>query len=143
MARFTEGFDLHYEGPLKNTVREAPNLKLRVGSKCELQNKVMNEVKLGHFAGPFKNKPPYEKYIQSPIDLVPKDKGTKTRLIFHLSFPKDGNSINSGIPKSKCLVKYPDFIEAIKLCMQEDQRSALAIAKSDFSSAFHQVLLKS
>ena len=115
---FTYGFDLNYEGPLHNVVREAPNLKLRVGSKVELWNKVMSEVKLGRYVGPFKD-PPFDKYVKSPIGLVPKDKGKKTRLIFHLSFPKDGDSINSGIPHEKCTVQYPYFTEAVQLCLTE------------------------
>ena len=39
--------------------------------------------------------PPFEYFVQSPIGLVPKDKGKKMRLIFHLSFPKDGDSVNT------------------------------------------------
>ena len=74
---FQNGFDLCYEGPEQNTVRTAPNLKLRVGSKTELWNKVMTEVKAGQYAGPFKDKPPFKHFIQSPIRLVPKDKGKK------------------------------------------------------------------
>ena len=96
---FSEGFDLNYKGPLKGCKRFAPNLKLRVGSPHQLWNKVMSEVKLGRFAGPYKQ-PPFEHFVQSPIGLVPKDKGVKTRLIFHLSYPKDGHSVNSGIPKN-------------------------------------------
>ena len=78
----------------------------------------MKEVELGRYAGPFE-KPPFEHYVQSPIGLVPKDKGLKTRLIFHLSYPKQGESVNSGIPKEKCRVKYPDFEEAVRLCIRE------------------------
>ena len=37
---FQEGFSLHYNGPLKGIQRKAPNLKIRVGSKLELWNKV-------------------------------------------------------------------------------------------------------
>ena len=136
---FKEGFSLKYQGPLLEVQREAPNLKLRVGSHLELWNKVMKEVQLGRFAGPFKQ-PPFEHYVQSPIGLVPKDKGTKTRLIFHLSFPKDGDSVNSGIPKEECSVKYPDFEEAIKLCIREGVGCKLA--KSDMSSAFRHVLMR-
>ena len=51
----------------------------------------MNEVELGRYAGPFEE-PPFDSYVQSPIGLVPKDKGLKTRLMFHLSYPKDGDS---------------------------------------------------
>ena len=74
---------------------------------------------------------------KSPIGLVPKDKGKKTRLIFHLSFPKDGDSVNSGIPHEKCTVKYPDFDEAVKLCLNEGV--GCYIGKSDMSSAFRHV----
>ena len=86
---FNQGFSLEYVGNLGNCKQTAPNLKLRVGSELELWNKVMKEVQLKRFAGPFK-KPPFEFFVQSPIGLVPKDKGLKTRLIFHLSYPWGG-----------------------------------------------------
>ena len=76
----------------------------------------MKEVQLGRYAGPYES-PPFEYFVQSPIGLVPKDKGRKTRLIFHLSYPRDGESVNSGIPKHLSSVKYPDFEQAIKMCM--------------------------
>ena len=88
VSGFSEGFDICYEG--QTIVRKlAPNLKLRVGSKRELWNKVMVEVRDGRFAGPIEEVP-FEHYIQSPIVLVLKDKGKKTRLIFQLSYPRDG-----------------------------------------------------
>ena len=136
---FTNGFSLNYQGKLKGIQRYAPNLKLRVGSETELWNKVMKEVQLGRFAGPFE-KPPFENFVQSPIGLVPKDKGLKTRLIFHLSYPKTGESVNLGIPKSFCTVKYPDFEEAIKLCLNEGR--GCSMAKSDMSSTFRHVPLR-
>ena len=136
---FEEGFSLNYEGDLKYCQRMAPNLKLRVGNKIELWNKVMKEVELGRYARPF-DEPPFENFVQSPIGLVPKDKGTKkTRLIFHLSFPKSGDSVNSGIPYDKCQVKYLDFGEAIKLCLKEGVGCKLG--KSDMLSAFRHVLM--
>ena len=133
---FRNGFSLEYSGELKRVRREAPNLKLRVGSKTQLWNKVMNEVELGRFAGPFAE-PPFEFFVQSPIGLVPKDKDKKTRLIFHLSYPKNGESVNSGIPHEKCTVKYPDFEEVVKLCLHEGV--GCSIGKSDMSSAFRHV----
>ena len=78
----------------------------------------MKEVELGRFTSPFKE-PPFEHFVQSPIGLVPKDKGKKTRLIFHLSYPRTSESVNSGIPKSSCTVKYSDFEKAVQLCIQE------------------------
>ena len=133
---FSNGFKLEYEGPLRECRREAPNLKLRVGNATELWNKVMNEVELGRFAGPF-DEPPFEYSVQSPIGLVPKDKGLKTRLIFHLSYPRTGDSVNSGIPYEKCTVKYPEFDQAVKMCIQEGR--GCYIGKSDMSSAFRNV----
>ena len=133
---FSEGFSLQYAGQLHNGRRTAPNLKLRVGNRTELWNKVMNEVELGRFAGPFEE-PPFECLVQSPIGLVPKDKGKKTRLIFHLSYPKDGDSVNSGIPHEKCTVKYPDFEKAVQLCLQEGV--GCKMRKSDMSSTFRHV----
>ena len=133
---FKEGFKLNYSGPLVGQSRKAPNLKLRVGNKVELWNKVMKEVELGRYAGPFEE-PPYTSFIQSPIGLVPKDKGLKTTLIFHLSYPRDGDSVNSGIPKECCTVKYPSFDEAIRLCIKEGV--GCHVGKSDMSSAFRHV----
>ena len=110
---FRYGFDLGYRGPTENIQRTAPNLRLNVGNETILWNKVMKEVKLGRFAGPFAQVP-FENYIQSPIGLVPKDGGRATRLIFHLSYPKTGSSVNSETPEEFCSVQYPDFAEAIR-----------------------------
>ena len=98
----------------------------------------MTEVKDGRLAGPFKEIP-YEHFIQSPIGLVPKYKGTKTRLIFHLSYPKNGDSVNLGIPDDLCTVKYPDFEEAVKLCLLAGK--SCSISRSDISRAFRNVPL--
>ena len=85
---FRKGFSLQYSGP-KKVSKTARNLPLRVGNKYEIWNEVMTEVKANRYAGPY-DKVPFKNYIQSPIGLVPKDKGKKTRLIFHLSYPKRG-----------------------------------------------------
>ena len=131
---FRNGFSLGYEG--KEDVQiNSPNLKIRVGDEIDLWNKVMKEVKLKRYAGPFEEIP-YEHYIQSPIGLVPKDSGKDTRLIFHLSYPKRKNStsVNANTPKHLCEVKYPDFSEAIKLCLKEGKMCF--ISRSDVRSAF-------
>ena len=49
---FTEGFDIGYWGPVERQ-NTSDNLPLRVGSRTELWNKVMKEVKESHYAGPF------------------------------------------------------------------------------------------
>ena len=130
---FSRGFSLQYKGKLQKVQRYALNLRLTVGSPIELWNKVMTEVKAKRYAGPY-DKVPYKFFMQSPIGLVPKNKGRKTRLIFHLSYPKDGDSVNSGIPEKLCKVKYPEFDQAIRMCLEAG--ISCSIAKSDMSMAF-------
>ena len=62
---FTEGFSIHYEGP-RDRKSYSNNLKLTVGSHLDLWNKVMTEVSLGRFGGPFETVP-YDFFAQSPI----------------------------------------------------------------------------
>ena len=131
---FTNGFSIGYEGP-QDVKITSPNLKFReVGNPTILWNKVMKEVKAGRYAGPFESIP-FDNYIQSPIGLVQKDGGKDTRLIFHLSYPRGrGMSVNENTSKEWCQVKYPDFNEAIKICLKEGK--CCYIAKSDMKSAF-------
>ena len=100
----------------------------------------MTEVKDKRYAGPFK-KVPFKHFIQSPVGLVPKDKGKKTRLIFHLSYPKTGQSVNSCIPEELCSVTYPDFMDAMNMCMEAGK--GCFCAKSDMSMAFRNVPMNS
>ena len=134
---FTEGFSLGYDGE-KNIQKKAANLPFRIRDEFELWSKVMKEVEVGRYAGPF-TEIPFDNYVQSPIGLVPKDGGKKTRLIFHLSYPKNGDSVNSGIPDELCKVNYPEFDEAVKLCLKAG-KSCYA-GKSDMSMAFRNIPL--
>ena len=131
---FTNGFDLGYARPDDVKVT-APNLKLRVGDETDLWNKVMKEVKVKCYAGPF-SKIPFKTYIQSSIGLVPKDNGKDTCLIFHLSYPRgiNSSSINANTPKSLCTVQYPDFSKAIRRCLEEGV--GCFVGCSDVCSAF-------
>ena len=53
------GFTVGYTGP-RNIKQYSPNLKLNIGDKTDLWNKVMKEVKEGRYAGPYKNIPPFK-----------------------------------------------------------------------------------
>ena len=131
---FRHGFSLGYQGRT-NVKMKSRNLKFRgIGNETTLWNKVMKEVGAKRYAGPFEE-PPFENFIQSPIGLVPKDGGKETRLIFHLSYPRGtGTSVNANTPKELCSVKYPEFSEAIRLCMAEG--NSCHISRSDMKSAF-------
>ena len=113
---FSNGFDICYNGPT-NRMDYSQNIPFQVGvgSKEEMWEKIMKEVKLKRYAGPFKRNP-FKSFIQSPIGLVPKS-GGQTRLIFHLShgFKLYGNhSVNYHTPKDMCSVKYRDIDFAIQ-----------------------------
>ena len=136
---FRNGFDLGYRGPTDRK-DESKNLPFTVGSPKELWNKIMDEVELGHYAGPYEEIPFSETYVQSPIGLVPKA-GNKTRLIFHLSYTfKNGNpSINQCTPPEMCSVKYNNLDSAVKDCLQlmkELGVEVLYFSKSDMKCAF-------
>ena len=81
----------------------------------------MKEVKNKRYAGPFKDIP-FDNFIQSPIGLVPKDNSKDVRLIFHLSHPRkvrgEPVSVNANTPDHLCTMTYPDFNDAIKMCMK-------------------------
>ena len=137
VSSFKNGFDLGYEGD-RDVNLTAPNLKFTIGDRTQLWNKVMKEVKELRYAGPFAHIP-FKNFIQSPIGLVPKDGGRATRLIFHLSYPRLGThckqkSVNGNTPKSRTTVKYPDFEQAIRMCLLNGP--ACEAAKSDLKSAF-------
>ena len=136
---FTNGFSIGYCGK-RNVRQTAPNLKLFVGSKIELWNKVMKEVKLKRFAGPYESIP-FDNFIQSPIGLVPKA-GGKTRLIFHLSYPRNRKnlSVNANTPPELSKVQYTNFDQAIALCLQCG--NSCKLAKSDMESAFRNLGIK-
>ena len=139
---FSNRFEIGYRGN-PNVKLSAPNLKLNVGNELILWNKVMKEVEKCRYAGPFEDVP-YANYIQSPIGLVPKDNG-KVRLIFHLSYPRrskggDQLSVNVNTPHEMCTVSYADFDSAVELCRKAGV--SCSMAKSDFSSAFHQLCIR-
>ena len=96
----------------------------------------MKEVELKRFVGPFVNIP-FNHYIQSPIGLVPKDGDKKTRLIFHLSYPRNSQtrkSVNANTPLELCKVHYCDFDQAIQRCIEEGK--SCFIGKSDILAVF-------
>ena len=131
---FQNGFSIGYNGR-KDIKQTAPNLKFRLGDRIVLWNKVMKEVKLKHFAGPFTEISFKDSFIQSPIGLVPKDNGKDVRLIFHLSYPRGtGTSLNANTPQDQCKVVYPDFNDAINLCVQAGRNCH--VAKADVQVAF-------
>ena len=59
---------------------------------------------------------------------------------FHLSYPRSGDSVNSQMPPEICKVKYCDFDDAVRRCLEEGV--SCSIAKLDMSSAFRHLGIK-
>ena len=142
---FKSGFDTGYRGP-KNRRDTAKNIPIRgVGSPFDMWTKIMKEVKLGRYAGPF-DSVPYTWYIQSPLGLVPKA-GNKTHLIFNLSFdfgPEEHQkSVNYHTPDDICSVKYSDLDHVVRISLMHLDRNpenrVIYYAKTDIMSAFRVV----
>ena len=143
---FKDGFSLGYEGSEHRT-DQSPNLLLNdLGTKTDLWNKVMKEVKNQRYVGPyaFENLPVKDSFIQSPIGLVPKA-GNQTRLIFHLSYDfNNGNTlVNANTPKEKCHIRYKDLDHAVNACIKlmkkHGKSCTIFFSKSDVKSAFRLV----
>ena len=102
---FTRGFDIGYRGPIKGVARKAPNLRLRVGSKTILWNKIIKEVKKGCILQDLSEINLHLMISSSPHSgLSQKVMAQTLSLSFHLSYPRAGGfSINSGDPKGTLL----------------------------------------
>jgi hypothetical protein len=126
---FSNGFKLGFEG-----VRgpgEALNLKSVLKDPATVRKKLLKEISNGRMAGPFASTPIANLFV-SPIGLVPKAECGKFRLIHHLSHP-EGGSVNDGINRDMCTVRYAKFDDAVNLVVRAGKGAHLA--KADIESA--------
>jgi hypothetical protein len=127
---FTQGFRIPYEGIRK--IRFNRNLPSATKNLDILKQKISKEVTAGRASGPF-DEPPFPNIQVSPLGLVPKKNPGEFRVIHHLSYPEN-ESINSGIPESKCTVKYQTIEDAVKL-MKLYGKGCL-LSKTDIENSF-------
>lgn len=135
------GFRMGFSGP-RDVVRETPNMKIRTGTKVDLWNKIMKEVREKHTAGPYRESTPlpFKCYWQNPVGLIPK-KGNpgETRMIVNLSY-KDEYSVNYFTNKDECKVKYRDMDAAVKMIMEiHNKYGQVFLSKCDGRAAFRQL----
>ena len=123
---------LGYDGPRMS--KFSKNLKSAIDNPTIVSTNLAKEVALGH-TGPFTN-PPFANLQVSPIGIVPKKHADKFRTIFHLSFPKTGESINSFIEKDDFSLQYIKIDDAIAALIRLGRGTYLA--KTDKESAIRQ-----
>jgi len=132
------GADIGYTGP--RVLSFSRNLPTALAQPEIVTQNLATEIALGRVAGPF-SEPPFPNFQVSPIGLVPKKHSDKFRTIFHLSFPKSGNtSINHFISKEDHSLQYITVDNAIEGIMRLGQGCFLA--KTDIDSAFRLIPLK-
>ena len=131
---FKFGFRLGYTGP--RVGGESENLKSVLQYPDKTKEKILNELKLGRIAGPFKTKPIANLKI-SPIGIIPKTEGL-WRLITHLSYPEN-KSVNSFIDPEECTVVYTSLDEVLQKIA--NMRKGTLLAKMDIKSAFRLMII--
>ena len=129
---FSKGFSLRCTAP-PQPHREPKNLKSLQLNPEAAAAKIAKEVGLGRFGGPWPN-PPFKDLVVTPVGLVEKKSKGQYRLIHHLSYPKNGDSINSSIDKQYTHVKYISFDSAIEMVQKAGPSAVLQ--KDDVISAF-------
>lgn len=119
------------------------NLRLQLGTKAHLWNKVMKEVQAKRVIGPLKEEEiPFSDFIVSPLGLIEK-KGAPNahRMIYHLSYPRDkATSVNDNIASWRCKVKFKDLDTAVQQALNLNSELCFFSA-SDFHQAFRGIHL--
>ena len=126
-----EGTRIGYIGPRKP--RLSKNLPSAYKNAAIVSETLAKEVALGRVAGPF-NDPPSPNLQVSPIGVIPKKHSDKFRLIFHLSYRKTGDSINSFISKEDYSLQYTKIDNTIAALL--DFGPGTFMAKTDIECAF-------
>ena len=133
ISGITEGFRIGFKEqstPLKSAKQ---NLSCALQHPDTVENYLTEEIALGRVAGPFQKSSVPQAHV-SRFGVIPKHhQPNKWRLIVDLSHPTSG-SINAGIPKELCSLKYITVDSAIDQ-IKCTGRGAL-LAKIDIKSAF-------
>ncbi len=113
-----------------------------VDAKIAITSWIIEELDKGHMWGPSPT-PLIDPFYPSPIGAVPKETNPwtgeilKYRIIHHLSAPRHGTSVNSGVPRDKAYIRYIQFKEVI--AMIQNLGVGAWIWKIDLQSAYRQI----
>ena len=132
-SELQEGAHIGYEGP--RTPRFSNNHPSAKANPESFDENLAKEVSMGHTDGPFAT-PLFTNFQVSPIGLVTKKHTGKFRTIFHLSYPKSGDSINSFIGKDNFSLQYVTIDRVFHVIRNLGQ--GCFMAKTDTEAAFRQ-----
>ena len=133
LCGISQGFRIGFK-QLANSLKSSKrNLSCALQHPETVEKYLTEEIAMGRVAGPFNQSLVPHAHV-SRFGVIPKNhQPDKWRLIVDLSHPSSG-SINSGIPKSLCSLKYITVDSAINHINQMGQGTLLA--KIDIKSAF-------
>jgi len=132
LHRICQGFRMGFTKLPQSLKSARKNLNGALQLPAVVSDYLSTELALGRMVGPF---PPWTVPCVhiSLFGVIPKGRTGKWRLIVDLSHLK-GHSVNDGIPKALCSLKYITIDEAIKSIIQYGKG---ALAKINIKSAFH------
>ena len=128
---FQFGFSIH--SLQANNSTSTNNLKSAQSFPSVIHAKIIKELQLGRFSGPY-DVSPYDDYVVSPLGVREKKTPGEFRIIHNLSYPYDDTSVNAAVPRHCATVNYASIADAAKHVVEMGQHCFLA--KTDVKSAF-------
>ena len=130
---FLSGFRLPIRGHMPTLDGNVPQ-PMYSGEKLKALTEIIElELSCNRLLGPFVS-PPFERYVISPVHLVPRRQPGKFRLIHNLSYMHGNVSVNSEISDADAHVAYESFDRLVE--MVERWGRGCFIFKFDVKSAF-------
>ena len=127
------GASIGYSGD-RSIARACKNLPTAYAACAEVEADIAKEVQAGRKAGPYTDMP-YSNLKCSPLGSVAKRGSSKTRVVHHLSWPKNTQqSINANIGAEQVHVDLGSFDRAIEHVVTAG--SGCMLAKIDIKSAY-------
>lgn len=139
LGAIKHGVVLGYSGKWTTEARiSTKNLPMSFEDKEHIRSEIADRLKIGRLQ---EVQDPAEcKLVCSPIGTVPKPGSSKLRTIHHLSHPRLGDSINSGIDNEDAAIHY-ESLETI--CAFVAQHAGALLWKADLREAFRSVIIGS
>ena len=117
IARIRQGVDLGYYGE-RTGVSVGPNLPSAIEHKPIIDRDMLKQKQLGRREGPLDKLPSFDFFRANPLGVVfKKGNALKPRVVHHLSWPRNGASVNKSITDFNItLDAYDRAVEALRAC---------------------------